>query len=71
METKKELQSQGGQGYSLCPERGKYEVRYGSGGMKSFNKLSQALKFYENLEEESAIWNFSSLPELIDIKQFN
>ena len=71
METNKVLQSLGGLGYSLCPERGKYEVRYSGGGMKSFNKLSQAVKFYENLEEESALWNFSKQPELLDIKQYN
>ncbi|HSI90672.1 MAG TPA: hypothetical protein VK927_06110 [Adhaeribacter sp.] len=73
MNTTRELQSVGGQGYTLCPEKGKYEVRFSNGGIKTFNKLSHAVKFYEYLDEESALWSFTSTtkPELLDVKQYN
>ena len=42
----------GGQGPEYSPEIGKYEVKAGGDKTKTFNKLSEAVAYYENLKEE-------------------
>jgi hypothetical protein len=46
----------GGEGYSYSKEIGKYSVRYGE-TEKKFNRLSLAIKYYDSLKCEKAIWN--------------
>ena len=62
---KKKLKSYGGQGYGYSSEVGKFEVR--AKEVKEFTKLSEAKKYYENLNEEKAIWDLTGMfGELID-----
>jgi hypothetical protein len=64
MKLNKKLKHYGGQGYEYSKENGKFEVR--AKETKVFYILSEAKKYYENLNEEKAIWDLTRLPELID-----
>jgi hypothetical protein len=65
----KKLVSCGGNGYGYSNEDGKFEVKH-KGGTKKFAKLSEAISFYEGLDEESAIWDVTSIPELLDARVY-
>lgn len=44
-----------------------FEVRYNiTNKEKKFTKLSEAIKFFENLECEKFIWDLTTIPELLD-----
>jgi len=58
------LKHYGGQGYGYSKENGKFEVR--AKEIKQFNRLSKAKKYYESLNEEKAIWDLTTVPELIE-----
>lgn len=65
---KKKLVSVSGQGYDYSPEIGIFEV---SGSIvKQFTKLSEAIEYYESLYEEKAIWDITTIPELLDCAVF-
>ncbi len=64
----KELKYYGGQGYDYSNESGKFEVK--AKEVRVFNKLSAAKKYYESLNEDKAIWDISTLPELIECHTF-
>jgi hypothetical protein len=61
--------SQSGQGYYYSKELGQFEVRY-EATSKEFTELSKASEFYESLDVPSAIWDLTSMPELLDVKYF-
>lgn len=60
----KELKYYGGQGYDYSNENGKFEVK--AKEVKVFSKLSDAVKYYESLNEDKAIWNITRIPELLE-----
>ena len=64
----KKLKYYGGQGFTYSSENGKFEVR----GKKTrkFTSLSEAIKYYESLNEEKAIWDVTSFPELLECYTF-
>lgn len=69
----KKLIHYGGDGYGSSKEIGKYEVKYGGEEeekLKEFTSLSQAVKFYDSLNEEKAIWDLNGCPELLDCHTF-
>jgi hypothetical protein len=59
----KELIYYGGQGYDYSNENGKFEVK--AANSKTFTSLSKAIKYYESLNEEKALWDITSIPELL------
>jgi len=61
---RKKLKDYGGQGYGYSEEIGKFEVK--AKDNKTFDKLSEAKRYYESLNEEKAIWDITSIPELIE-----
>lgn len=63
------LVSISGQGYGYSNETGKFEVKYGNTA-KSFDVLKEAVQFYEKLNEPAAIWDITSIPELLNSKDF-
>ena len=60
----KKLKYYGGQGYGYSKENGKFEVK--AKETKQFDSLSEAKKHYESLNEEKAIWDLTTIPELIE-----
>lgn len=60
----KKLKYYGGQGYYYSNENGKFEVK--AKEIKIFNKLSEARKYYDSLNEEKGIWDITKLPELLE-----
>lgn len=60
----KKLKYYGGQGYGCSKEIGKFEVK--AKANKTFDRLSEAKKHYESLNEEKAIWDATTIPELIE-----
>lgn len=60
----KKLKYYDGQGYSYSKENGKFEVKANQN--KKFNNLSEAKEYYESLNEEKAIWDVTTIPELIE-----
>ena len=65
MEDKK-LINYGGQGYGYSDEDGIYEVRTNEKDFR-FEKLSDAIMFFENLDGERFIWDLTkSFAELLD-----
>jgi len=60
----KKLTNIGGQGYSYSNEDGKFEVI--GNDVKVFTKLSEAKKYYNSLRVEKAIWDLTSIPELLE-----
>jgi hypothetical protein len=64
----KKLKYYGGQGYYYSNENGKFEVK--SKEIKIFNKLSEARKYYDSLNEEKAIWDITKIPELLEYHHF-
>lgn len=60
----KKLKYYGGQGYGYSKEIGKFEVKASTN--KMFDRLSEAKKYYESLNEEKAIWDLTTIPELIE-----
>jgi hypothetical protein len=63
------LISQTGLGFGYSKEKGQFEVKYEK-TIKSFSELSKAIEFYQSLEIPSAIWDVTSMPELLDSKDF-
>jgi hypothetical protein len=60
----KKLKYYGGQGYGYSKETGKFEVK--AKVNKTFDRLSEAKAYYESLNEEKAIWDLTTIPELIE-----
>jgi hypothetical protein len=60
----KKLQLYVGDGYDYSAENGKYEVE--AKVTKEFTKLSEARAYYESLNEEKAIWDITTIPELLE-----
>jgi hypothetical protein len=60
----KKLKYYGGQGFEYSNENGKFEVK--ANKTKQFTKLSEAKKYYESLNEEKAIWDTTTIPELLE-----
>lgn len=60
----KKLKYYGGQGYGYSKEIGKFEVNAKIN--KIFDRLSEAKKYYESLNEEKSIWDVTTIPELIE-----
>lgn len=61
---KRKLKNYGGQGYGYSKETGKFEVK--SSFNKTFDRLSEAKKYYESLNEPKAIWDLTKGAELIE-----
>jgi len=61
----KKLVFSSGQGYSYSNEIGLFEVKNKT-VKKQFNKLSEAIEYYNSIEDEKAIWDISTLPELLE-----
>lgn len=64
----KKLKYYGGQGFDYSNENGKFEVK--ANEVKQFTKLSEAKKYYESLNEEKAIWDITTIPELLECHTF-
>lgn len=64
----KKLKYYSGQGYDYSTENGKFEVK--AKETKQFTKLSEAKKYYESLNEEKAIWDITTIPELLECHTF-
>jgi len=60
----KKLISYGGQGYNDSPAVGKFEVR--ATETKQFTRLSEAIAYFDSLDEERFIWDLTHIPELLD-----
>jgi hypothetical protein len=60
----KKLELYGGDGYDYSAENGKYKVK--ATVTKEFTKLSEARAYYESLNEEKAIWDITTIPELLE-----
>ena len=60
----KKLKYYGGQGWAYSKEIGQFEVK--AKETKRFDRLSKAREYYENLNEEKAIWDITTIPELIE-----
>ena len=58
------LEYYGGQGYGYSKEIGKFQVT--TDKTVDFNRLSEAIKYYESLNEEKSIWDVTHSPELLD-----
>lgn len=54
-----------GRGYGYSPENGKFEVKSGEKA-KQFNKLSEAKKYFASVNGEKAIWDITTVPELLE-----
>jgi hypothetical protein len=64
----KKLKYCGGEGYKYSNEIGKFKVV--SKTNKTFDKLSEAKKYYQSLNEEKAIWDISAIPELLECHSY-
>lgn len=64
----KQLKYYGGNGFANFNEHGKFEIK--ANQITKFNKLSEAKKYYDSLNEEKAIWNITLIPELIDCQVY-
>jgi len=62
----KKLKYYGGQGYGYSKEIGKFKVKAKAKDNKTFDKLSEAKRYYESLNEEKAIWDVTTIPKLIE-----
>ncbi|HIA37043.1 MAG TPA: hypothetical protein EYN89_10045 [Flavobacteriales bacterium] len=60
---KKKLKYYGGKGYEYSNENGNFEVK--ANEVKKFTRLSKAKEHYDNLNEEKAIWDTTTMPELL------
>ena len=67
------LEYYGGKGFLGLPEIGFYEVSYEVkednqyvGKHKRFKSLSKAIKFYQSLKSDKAIWQRDPIPELLE-----
>lgn len=58
-----DLQYYGGDGFSGVKEEGIFEVKASQN--KTFDKLSEARKYYDGLNEEKALWNAKTM-ELLE-----
>lgn len=61
---KKKLKYYGGSGFLNVPENGIFIVD--SKDKKTFNKLSEAIKYYKSINDEKAIWDITNTPELLE-----
>ena len=64
----KKLKFYGGQGYGYSNEIGKFEVK--ANETKQFTNLSKAKEYYESLNEEKAIWDITTIAELLECHTF-
>jgi hypothetical protein len=55
-------------GYNYSPENDRFEVNVMV--IKKFTKLSEAVAYYESLNEEKAIWDVTIIPELLECHTF-
>ena len=69
----KKLKHVGGQGFSCSNENGMFDVITDQIGKvftttrtRSFTKLSEAIKYYKRRRTSKAIWDVTSIPELLD-----
>jgi|GEM_PF-7077117 len=53
-----------GQGISRAKENGKFVVK--GDVEKSFTTLSDAIAYYDALENDKAIWDVTTIPELLE-----
>jgi len=60
----KKLKFYGGQGYEYSNEVGKFQVKAGD-EVYNFTRLSKARIHYDNLNQEKAIWDMTTIPELL------
>lgn len=60
----KQLKHYGGEGYGYAKENGKFTVK--ATITKEFTKLSEARKYYDSLNEEKALWDYTRGAELLD-----
>ena len=58
----------GGQGFEYSNEKGIFEVR--AKETKKFTSLSEARLYYDNLNEEKAIWDLTDMSELLECHTF-
>jgi len=58
------LEYYGGQGYDDSPEDGQYEVK--ASITKQFSKLSEAIEYFNTLNESKAVWDLNGIPELLE-----
>lgn len=61
---KRELENYGGNGTGGSPEIGNYKVTTDSAEVQ-FSELSKAVEYYENLNEEKALWDMRGLELLL------
>jgi len=67
----KKLKFYGGQGYGYSNEIGKFEVfEVKANERKQFTNLSKAKEYYESLNEEKAIWDITTIAELLECHTF-
>jgi hypothetical protein len=59
-----ELIYYGGEGYDYAPEKGEFAVKTDS-EEKKFERLSDAIEYYDSLNEEKCLWDLTKLPELL------
>lgn len=59
----------GGQGYGYSPEIGRFEIRHGEDAVE-FTSLRDAIFVYEALSGEKALWDLTTIPELLDAYHF-
>ena len=65
----KELIDYGGVGFNFSKENGDFVVK-AFGEEFEFKKLSEAKKYYDNINDEKAIWDRTGMPELLDCKVY-
>jgi len=61
---KKKLKYYGGQGLCYSPNIGKFQVK--TTKVKEFDKLREAVDYYNSLHEEKALWDVTTIPELLE-----
>jgi hypothetical protein len=58
------LEYYGGDGYGAVKEEGVFEVK--ATETKTFTSLSKAREYYDSLIDDKALWDITSLPELLE-----
>jgi hypothetical protein len=57
-----------GPGYDYSDYEGRFEVKSDGYGVKEFTNSLEAIKFYESIDAEAALWDFI---ELLEMKERN
>ena len=60
------LEYYGGNGYDGVNEKGSFEVKASASKDKLFNSLSDARDYYNSLNEIKALWDLTTIPELLE-----